>query len=92
MNISFVAAISTVLNPNYLGFSMCLFSSLNLNTQTTDPDIHLPKHYGVLQKPLPCENGVDLLFAIKSIPKNGDRRDGLRQSWLDPSLYEGVRI
>ena len=25
-------------------------------------------------------------------PKNGDRRDGLRQSWLDPSLYEGVRI
>ena len=57
-----------------------------------DPDIHLPKSYNVLQQPRKCENGVDLLFAIKSIPKNGDRRDGLRNSWLDPELYDGVRV
>ena len=46
----------------------------------------------VYRQPTKCKNDVDLLFAIKSVPKNGDRRDSLRNSWLDSSFYNGLKI
>ena len=44
------------------------------------------------RQPTKCKSDVDLLFAIKSVPKNGDRRDSLRNSWLDTSFYNGLKI
>ena len=59
---------------------------------TYDPDIHLPKNYGIIRQPSACEENIDLLLAIKSIPGNGARRDGLRESWLDPKIYSGLKV
>ena len=56
-----------------------------------DPEIHRPHEYSILHTPPPCNN-IDLLFAIKSIPKNRDRRNALRKSWLNPAYYKDINV
>ena len=56
-----------------------------------DPEIHRPHEYSILHTPPPCNN-IDLLFAIKSIAKNKDRRIALRKSWLNPAYYKDINV